>query len=140
LGADDYLTKPFSHLELVARIKAVLRRTERHGPTTGRPALVTGDLRIAFDSREVTLADQPLPLTPTEYTLLCLLARNAGRVVAAEWLLHKIWGPEYGGAVEHVKTYISRLRHKLHDDPTHPRYIVAEPGVGYRFVRPAPHR
>ena len=143
LGADDYLTKPFSHLELVARIKAVLRRTESVMPVSALPSCVSGDLAVNFDSREVTVAGRPVKLTPTEYNLLYLLVRNAGRVLPFETLLIKVWGDEYRGETDYLKTYISRLRRKLGDTSDHPRYILTERGAGYRFARatmPAPGR
>jgi two-component system KDP operon response regulator KdpE len=138
LGADDYLTKPFSHLELFARIKAVLRRIEGTAPANALPSFVSGDLAINFDSRDVTVAGQAVKLTPTEYNLLYLLVRNAGRVLTFDTLLNKIWGDEYRNETDYLKTYISRLRRKLGDDPEHPRYVMTERGAGYRFVRPLP--
>lgn len=135
LGADDYLTKPFSHLELFARIKAVMRRSEGMAPVSARPSFVSGILAINFDSREVTLNGQEVKLTPTEYNLLYLLVRNAGRVLTFDTLLAKVWGDEYRSETDYLKTYISRLRRKLGDDPDHPRYILTERGTGYRFAR-----
>jgi two-component system KDP operon response regulator KdpE len=136
LGADDYLTKPFSHLELFARIKAVLRRTESIAPVSALPSFVSGDLAVNFDSREVTVADKVIKLTPTEYNLLYLLVRNAGRVLPFETLLAKVWGDEYRSETDYLKTYVSRLRRKLGDHPEQPRYIITERGAGYRFARP----
>ncbi len=138
LGPDDYLTKPFSHLELFARIKAVLRRAEMTSPANATPSFQTGDLAINFSSREVTMAGKPLKLTPTEYNLLYLLARNGGRVLPFEMLLTKVWGDEYRAETDYLKTYVSRIRHKLGDDPDHPHYIITERGVGYRFARATP--
>ena len=135
LGADDYLTKPFSHLELFARIKAVLRRVDTTAPVGAHPSFISGDLAMNFDSHEVTLAGQRVALTPTEYNLLYLLVRNAGRVLPVETLLARVWGDEYRNATDYLKTYISRLRHKLGDDSQHPRYILTERGTGYRFAR-----
>src|SRR5215212_5360128 len=117
LGADDYLTKPFSHLELFARIKAVLRRTQSSGPRQASLTFADAALTVNFTSRTVTAAGKPLQLTPTEYNLLTLLARNAGRVLSSELLCTKIWGLEHRAAKDYLKTYISRLRHKLGDDP-----------------------
>ncbi len=136
MGADDYLTKPFSHLELFARIKAVLRRTEMTAPASATPSFQAGDLTINYDSREVTVAGLPVKLTPTEYNLLYLMARNAGRVLTFEMLLAKVWGDEYRSETDYLKTYISRLRRKLGDDSEHPHYIITERGAGYRFARP----
>jgi DNA-binding response OmpR family regulator len=129
LGADDYLTKPFGHLELFARIKAVLRRIEGTTPASALPSFVSGELAINFDSREVTLGGQEVKLTPTEYNLLYLLVRNAGRVLTFDTLLAKVWGDKYRSETDYLKTYISRLRHKLGDDPEHPRYILTERGL-----------
>jgi two-component system KDP operon response regulator KdpE len=135
MGADDYLTKPFSHLELFARIKAVLRRAEMPPPMSAMPSFVSGDVSINFENREVTKKGQVVKMTPTEYSLLFLLARNAGRVVPFETLLDKVWGPEYREQLDYLKTYISRLRKKLEDDPENPHYLLTERGLGYRFVK-----
>ncbi len=136
LGADDYLTKPFSHLELFARIKAVLRRAESIAPASTLPPFVTSELTVDFDSREVTVHGTPVKLTPTEYKLLYLLVRNAGWILPVETLLTKVWGDKYRGERDYLKTYVSRLRRKLGDDAEQPRYILTERGVGYRFARP----
>jgi two-component system, OmpR family, KDP operon response regulator KdpE len=138
LGADDYLTKPFGHLELFARIKAVLRRTA--APTGGAPAFVSGDLAVNFDSHEVLMGGRPVKLSPIEYNLLSLLVRNAGRVLPVETLLTRLWGDEYRDEITYLKTYISRLRHKLGDTAGQPHYIITERGAGYRFVRPGAAR
>jgi DNA-binding response OmpR family regulator len=138
LGADDYLVKPFSHLELFARIKAVLRRTA--APTGGAPAFVSGDLAVNFDSHEVLMGGRPVKLSPIEYNLLSLLVRNAGRVLPVETLLTRLWGDEYRDEITYLKTYISRLRHKLGDTAGQPHYIITERGAGYRFVRPGAAR
>ena len=137
LGADDYITKPFSHLELFARIKAVLRRAELPPPITASPSFTAGDLAINFSSREVTVRSQVVKLTPTEYKLLYQLVRNAGRVLPHETLLAKVWGDEYRDEVDYLKVYVSRLRNKVERDPEHPQYILTERGLGYRFARPA---
>ena len=136
LGADDYLTKPFSHLELFARIKAVLRRVDTHRP--GQRAPVVHQRRPGNQLRQPRSDRWPgseSPLTPTEYNLLYLLVRNAGRVLPFETLLARVWGDEYRSETDYLKTYISRLRHKLGDDSEHPRYILTERGTGYRFAR-----
>jgi DNA-binding response OmpR family regulator len=135
LGADDYLTKPFSHLELFARIKAVLRRLLMPSPANISPSFVSGDLTINFDNREVTKNGQPVKMTPTEYNLLFLLARNAGHVLTFENLLDKVWGPEYRDQLDYLKTYVSRLRKKLEDNPERPRLILTERGLGYRLMK-----
>lgn len=138
LGADDYLVKPFSHLELFARIKAILRRAELPSPISAAPSFVSGDMAVNFDSREVTVKGEVVKLTPTEYKLLYQLVRNAGRVLPFDTLLSKVWGDEYRSDMDYLKTYISRLRKKLGDDSEHPRYILTERSVGYRFARVAP--
>jgi DNA-binding response OmpR family regulator len=135
LGADDYLTKPFSHLELFARIKAVLRRTMRLASSRAPLEVASGDLAIDLNARRVTVAGEPVRLTPTEYNLLDLLVRNAGRVLSADLLLRKIWGEDDRAGPAYLKTYISRLRHKLGDNADHPHYILTERGTGYRFAR-----
>src|SRR5215218_1520847 len=112
MGADDYLVKPFSHLELFARIKAVLRRAELPTPVSAAPSFVSGDLTVNFDSREVTVGGDQVNLTPIEYKLLYQLVRNAGRTLPFETLLSKVWGDEYRGDIDYLKTYISRLRKK----------------------------
>ncbi len=135
MGADDYLVKPFSHLELFARIKAVLRRAEMPAPVSAAPSFVSGDVAVNFDSREVTVQGEPVKLTPTEYKLLYQLVRNAGRVMPFDTLLSKVWGDEYRGDMDYLKTYISRLRKKIGDDPENSRYILTERSIGYRFAR-----
>jgi DNA-binding response OmpR family regulator len=135
LGADDYLVKPFSHLELFARIKAVLRRSEMPAPVSATPHFMSGDVSVNFDSREVAVSGQLVKLTPTEYKLLYQLVRNAGRVLPFEMLLGKVWGDEYRGDMDYLKTYVSRLRKKLGDDSERPRYILTERSIGYRFAR-----
>lgn len=135
LGADDYLVKPFSHLELFARIKAVLRRAEMPAPISAAPQFTSGEIAVNFDSREVTVGGHAVALTPTEYKLLYQLVRNAGRVLPFDMLLGKVWGDEYRGDLDYLKTYISRLRKKLGDNGEHPRYILTERSVGYRFTR-----
>ncbi len=135
LGADDYVTKPFSHLELLARVRAVLRRTQTLPLSHERP-FVSGDIQVDFDRREVTVRGQPVALTGTEYRLLYHLVRNAGQVLTHETLLARVWGREYTDEISYLKSYINRLRHKLERDPRHPEYILTEYGVGYWF-RPA---
>ena len=135
LGADDYMVKPFGHLELFARIKAVLRRAEMPSPVSAAPSFVSGDITVNFDSHEVTVKGEVVKLTPIEYKLIFQLVRNAGRVLPFETLLGKVWGDEYRGDMDYLKTYVSRLRKKLGDDSENPRYILTERSVGYRFVR-----
>ena len=135
LGADDYVTKPFNHLELIARVKAVLRRHEMPAPSTRTPSFRSGDLEIDFAVQEALLRGERLELTPTEYKLLYHLVRNAGHVLTHGTLLAKVWGREYVDEVDYIRVYIRRLRDKLGDDPGDPRYIRTERGLGYRFLR-----
>lgn len=137
MGADDYLVKPFSHLELFARIKAVLRRSELPAPVSAAPSFTSGDIAINFDAHELSVKGEAVKLTPTEYKLLYQLVRNAGRVLPFEMLLGKVWGDEYRGDLDYLKTYVSRLRKKLGDNADDPIYILTERGVGYRFARVA---
>ncbi|HDH09482.1 MAG TPA: response regulator transcription factor [Chloroflexi bacterium] len=132
LGADDYITKPFSHLELLARVRAVLRRA-RGLPLTHEEPFTSGDIRVDFDRRKVTVRGKEVPLTSTEYRLLYYLVRNAGRVLTHEDLLAHVWGREYTDEINYLKVYISRLRAKLEKDPRNPQYILTEHGVGYWF-------
>jgi two-component system, OmpR family, KDP operon response regulator KdpE len=137
LGADDYVTKPFNHLELLARVKAVLRRLDMPAPAERVPSFRSGDLEMDFARQEVRLAGEPLNLTPTEYKLLYHLVRNAGYVLTHGTLLAKVWGREYVDEVDYLRVYVRRLRDKLGDDPERPRYIRTERGLGYRFVAPS---
>ena len=136
LGADDYLTKPFGTQELLARIRVALRRADRHH--TVPPLIVAGDLRIDLARRQVTCAGVEVRLTPTEYTLLTELATNAGRVLTHQWLLQHAWGAGYEDNVQNLHVFISQLRRKLEPQPARPRYILTEPGIGYRFCTPEP--
>ena len=136
IGADDYVTKPFSPLELLARIKAVLRRSDLPPPVRSAPSFVADDLSVNFDSQEVRRRGQPVQLSATEYRLLYQLVRNAGHIVPRETLLARVWGDDYRDQTDYLKVYVSRLRAKLEDDPEHPRFILTERGLGYRFARP----
>jgi DNA-binding response OmpR family regulator len=137
LGADDYVTKPFNHLELLARIKAVLRRLDMPPPKSRAPSFRSGDLEMDFAAQEVRVKGQPVRLTPTEYKLLYHLVRNAGRTLPHGTLLAKVWGREYLDEVDYLRVYVRRLRDKLGDDPEKPRYIRTERGLGYRFLCPS---
>jgi two-component system KDP operon response regulator KdpE len=133
IGADDYLTKPYSPRELQTRIKAVLRRAFAPVPARRRRIVVDEDLTIDFDSREVWVRGEKVTLRPTEYRLLYHLVNNAGRLMTHDSLLSKVWGHEYRDESHYLRLYITYLRQKLERDPAHPKYILTERGMGYRF-------
>ena len=135
-GADDYIVKPFSSNELVARVEAVLRRQSAPGRARGSEPYVLGDLLIDYHERLVTVAGQPVHLTSTEYDLLSDLSANAGQVLSQDQLLRRVWGPTYQGDSQPVRTFIKNLRRKLKDDAKNPTYIFTEPRVGYRMAKP----
>ena len=137
-GADDYLTKPFGEPELRSRVRAVLRRAEMPAPTPKTKIVVDDYLVIDFDRREVIAGGKHVPLRPTEYRLLYHLVNNAGRVLTHETLLAKVWGYEYRTEEHYVRLYVTYLRQKIEKDPRHPKYILNERGMGYRFVDLAP--
>jgi two-component system KDP operon response regulator KdpE len=134
-GADDYLTKPFSVNELLARIRANLRRTGQSEQE--EPPFVSEHLTVDFSSRQVTANGNPVRLTPKEFELLHYLIANANKPVPHRKLLQTLWGPDYGEEVEYLRVFVSQLRKKIEADPAHPRYIVTEPWLGYRFMAPA---
>jgi two-component system KDP operon response regulator KdpE len=134
LGADDYVTKPFSPRELSSRIKAVIRRTEMDSPSTDGVVKVDDYLQIDFNRRQVFVDGKPIKLRPTEYRLLYHLVQNAGYTLTHEIILSKVWGYEYQDESQYVRLYITYLRQKIEPDPSQPRYILTERGIGYRFV------
>ena len=132
LGADDYITKPFGIEELLARVRAVLRRTEAASAPT-RTSFASGDLNISFAQRQVTVAGKEVKLTPTEYNLLQELVLNAGKVLTYTHLLNKVWGSEYRDEREYLHVFVRRLRTKLEPEAPEPKYITTVSGVGYQF-------
>ncbi len=134
LGAVDYLAKPFGLDELLARVRAALRKAERTRPGTIAGMFQSGELIIDFAQHQVRMAGQPVQLSRTEYKLLSALAQHAGRVLAHEQILERVWGAGYGQEVEFLWVYVRRLRRKIEPDPRNPRYILTVPGVGYRLV------
>jgi two-component system KDP operon response regulator KdpE len=134
LGADDYVTKPFSARELASRVKAVLRRTQGLAPPDEAILQIDERLSVDFNHHEVVVDGQRIKLRPTEFRLLYHLIENAGWVVPHETLLAKVWGYEYREETHYLRLYVTYLRQKIEPDPSHPRYILTERGVGYRFV------
>jgi len=133
LGADDYVTKPFGHRELVSRIKAVLRRAEMGAPAGKGRIVVDEDLSLDFERREVLVRGERVRLRPTEYRLLYHLVNSSGKLLTHEALLSRVWGREYRDDTQLLRLYITYLRQKIEPDPSHPKYIINERGLGYRF-------
>jgi two-component system KDP operon response regulator KdpE len=134
LGADDYLCKPFSVEELLARVRAVLRRAEWHAQPPSPGVRRYGELTIDLDGHTVSRRGELVQLTPTEFALLVQLVTNASKAVPHQTLLQRVWGSEYSGEAEYLRVYIGRLRRKLEADPSNPRHLLTEPGIGYRFM------
>ena len=132
-GADDYVTKPFGIDELLARLRAALRRVDA---VTG-PVVELGDLVVDLERRLVTLRGEPVSLTPTEFELLRLFVRNEGKLLTHPTILREVWGPTYGDESHYLHVYVSQLRRKIEPDPARPRILLTEPGAGYRLVRPS---
>ncbi|HUV26625.1 MAG TPA: response regulator transcription factor [Anaerolineales bacterium] len=135
LGADDYLVLPFGMGEFLARTRSAIRRwsAQQAGLTDGNKVIVSGDLMIDIEARQVQVRGELIHLTPTEYDLLNYLAQNKGKVITHRELLQEIWGPEYGDEREYLRVFISQVRKKIEQDPVRPKFILTEPGVGYRF-------
>lgn len=137
LGADDYIVKPFSQANLSARLKAVLRRSSFSQSTAPSPDLIFGEVTLHCQDRRLTVGQRPVKLSHTEFKLLYTLMANANRLIMTDDLVARVWGPEFVGETESLRTYIRYLRQKLEDDPNAPKRIVTERGVGYLFVDPA---
>jgi two-component system KDP operon response regulator KdpE len=130
LGADDYLTKPFGMNELLARLRAALRR---HQPSAEEPVVETPDFRVDLAARRVWVHGEEVHLTPTEWSILDVLARHPGRLITQRQLLQQVWGPSYERETNYLRVYLAQLRRKLEPEPARPRYLITEPGMGYRF-------
>ena len=132
-GADDYLTKPFGVPELLARIRVAIRHKDEQPGMPIEPVVTFGDVRIDLAERRVTVRDEPLHLTPTQFKLLAVLVRHAGKVVTHGQILNEAWGPAYAAEKQYLRVYMGHLRSKLEPDPARPRFLITEPGVGYRL-------
>jgi two-component system, OmpR family, KDP operon response regulator KdpE len=139
LGADDYLTKPFGVGELLARVKAVLRRSRWTEPPTRQGRFIHGDIVVDLERHQVSVRGQEVKLTPTEFSLLVYLMEHSGKVLPHQAILRNVWGPEYGEETEYLRVYIGHLRQKIEDTPSQPKYLLTERGIGYRFDPPVEH-
>ncbi len=134
-GADDYLTKPFGAQELIARVKALMRRSTKYTKEATTPVFNSGPLSVDFGQHQAYMDGHPINLTPTEYRILAYLARNAGRVVTQDDLLTKVWGPAYRDEAHLLRVNIARLRQKVEQEPARPQYILTRPGIGYTLTK-----
>jgi two-component system KDP operon response regulator KdpE len=132
-GADDYITKPFGTDELLARLRAALRRVGEDG---AEPTIVVGDLAVDVAGRTVRIGDAPVHLTPIEFDLLKVLARHRGKLVTHRQLLHEVWGPGYEDETHYLRVHVAHIRSKVESQPSRPRYVITEPGIGYRLREP----
>lgn len=132
-GADDYLTKPFSAGELLARIRVAVRHATRRDADKQEPVFILSNLRVDLAKRQVFVDDREVHLTPIEYRLLALLIRHAGKVITHRQLLKEVWGPGQVNEVQYLRVYMTQLRHKLEADPARPQFLLNEPGIGYRL-------
>ncbi len=139
-GADDYVTKPFGMDELLARLRATLRRAETTASPVHGPVVETADFAVDLAATRVRRGEQEVRLTPTEWQVLEVLVRAEGRLVTGEQLLREVWGPQYGTELNYLRQYVAQLRRKLEPVPSEPRYLMTEPGVGYRFVQVPPQK
>jgi two-component system KDP operon response regulator KdpE len=133
-GADDYVSKPFGVGELLARVRVALRRIAESGSETGETSFAVGDLQVDLGRRQVAVAGEVVHLTPIEYRLLATLVRHAGRILTHRQLLNEVWGPGHTEQAHYLRVYAGQLRRKLEKDPARPRYLLTEPGVGYRLA------
>jgi DNA-binding response OmpR family regulator len=133
LGADDYITKPFGSEELMARIRVALRHSARSNQDPASSVATAGDIKVDYAKRLVFVAEREVHLTPIEYKLIVALMRHAGMVLTHKQLLDQVWGPGHAHQMQYLRVYMAQLRQKLEENPAHPKYLVTEPGVGYRL-------